>query len=194
MPRPSPSRNASKSLAASADRGNRSAKPRPGNSLRVKPRQRAVSKTQHEPVANVAGLLKRVVYLFRDALDVTLRPFGITAAQLHVLAMLGKQPGLSGAKLARLCTVTPQTMQALIATIEGNGWIRRQHHPENERILLATLTATGEDLLARSRNAMHAIQKRMLRDFPSADVAILESLLEQCALNLDPRATAKVDR
>ncbi len=146
---------------------------------------------REEGPARVASLLKRVLYQFRDSLDDALRPHGITASQLHVLAMLDRQPGISGAKLARLCMVTPQSMQALVTTVEANGWIERIRHPENERILLATLTAQGEKILTRARRAVHAIESRMLKSFPPAEIRKLEALLEECSANLEPKLPQK---
>ena len=144
-----------------------------------------------EGSTRVAGLLKRVLYRFRDSLDDVLRPHGITASQLHVLAMLDRQPGISGAKLARLCMVTPQSMQALVTMAEASGWIERTRHPENERILLATLTPQGEKILMRSRRAVHAIESRMLNGFLPDEIRTLEALLEACSANLDMDSPSK---
>ena len=138
----------------------------------------------------VASLVKRVLQLFRETMDEKLRPCGVTAAQLHVLAKLELEPGISGAKLARTCMVTPQTTQVLLRGIERNGWIRRAKHPENERILLATLTPSGKRILARSRTAVGQIYAQMLDGLAAKDVRALESLLSQCAANLESGRTA----
>src|SRR5271170_7773385 len=138
----------------------------------------------------VAVLVKRVLQLFREALDEKLRPHGVTAAQLHVLAKLDHEPGISGAKLARACMVTPQTTQVLLRGIEKNGWILRKKDPENERILLATLTPSGKRILAKSRTAIGNIYKQMLRDLAAQDVRALEALLSQCAANLESGRTS----
>src|SRR5271165_5577174 len=118
----------------------------------------------------IASLVKRVLHLFRDTLDEQLRPYGVTAAQLHVLAKLDHEPGISGARLARACMVTPQTTQVLLRGIEANGWIVRIRHPENERILLATLTPSGKRILARSRTAVGRIYAQMLDGIAAKDV------------------------
>lgn len=132
----------------------------------------------------IPSLLKRVMHGFRDVLDEKLRPHGITSAQLHVLAILDREPEISGAKLARSCMVTPQTMQGLIATTQRNGWITRRKHPENSRILLAALTPAGEALLASSRRITRAVQRQMLGGFSTEDAGLLEALLARCAENL----------
>ncbi len=137
----------------------------------------------------VASLVKRLLQLFREGLDERLRPWGVTAAQLHVLAKLDYEPGISGASLARACMVTPQTTQVLLRGIERNGWIRRTKHPENGRILLATLTPAGKRVLARSRTAVGQLYDQMLDGLAGGDVRALESLLSHCAANLESDRT-----
>jgi DNA-binding MarR family transcriptional regulator len=149
--------------------------------------RRAKENTANYPVASQ---VKRVLQLFRDSLDEKLRPYGVTAAQLHVLAALEREPGISGARLARTCMVTPQTTQVAIRTIEANGWIRRAKHPENERILLATLTPSGKRLLTRSRTAIGRLYATMLEGFAAKDVLALETLLSRCAANLESQRTS----
>jgi DNA-binding MarR family transcriptional regulator len=132
----------------------------------------------------IASLVKQLRQTFIDALDERLRPYGITPAQLHVLAKLEYEPGISGARLARACGVKPQTTQVLLRGIEANGWITRSRHPENERILLATLTPAGRRVLARSRTAVGDIHQRMVRSFSAEEVRQLETLLSGCIANL----------
>jgi DNA-binding MarR family transcriptional regulator len=137
----------------------------------------------------IASLVKRLLHLFRESLDEKLRPCGVTAAQLHVLAKLDHEPGISGARLARACMVTPQTTQVLLRGVEKNGWIVRTRHPENERILLATLTPSGKRVLARSRTAIGHIYRQMLDGLAAKEVHALESLLTRCAANIESGRT-----
>src|ERR1700736_4262799 len=92
--------------------------------------------------AEVLKLTRRMTVLFRERLDDSLRPLGITTAQLQVLAALTTESGAprSGAQISRYCQVTPQTTHALLATAEKHGLIQRAPHPENAHILLASLT------------------------------------------------------
>jgi DNA-binding MarR family transcriptional regulator len=149
------------------------------------------ARSAEESSANypIASLAKRLLHLFRDGLDERLRPWGITAAQLAVLAKLEREPGISGASLARACLVTPQTTQVLLRGIQKNGWIVRVRHPENERILLATLTPSGRRILAKSRSAVGEIYEQMLDGLAAKDARVLESLLSQCAANLESTRT-----
>jgi DNA-binding MarR family transcriptional regulator len=133
----------------------------------------------------IVSQAKRVLQLIRDRVDQELRPKGVTAAQLHILGALDREPGLSGAHLARALMVTPQTTQVLLRTVEANGWIRRTHHPENERILLSTLTPAGKHILARSRTVITRVYGEMLEGLAPNEITALEELLGRCVGNLD---------
>src|SRR5262245_39022495 len=135
----------------------------------------------------VLKLTRRMTTLFRDRLEEQLRPLGITAAQLQLLAALAKEPGTSGAHISRLCQVTPQTTHALLAAAEGHGWIRRSPHPENARTLLATLTPQGRRVFSRGKTLALRLQSRMLCTLTVGEVAHLEATLSQLIRNLEYR-------
>ena len=132
----------------------------------------------------IAALLKRMLQSFRERSDEELRPYGATAAQLPILFTLEREPGISGAKLARLCTITPQSTQVLLHTIEANGWIVRQKHPDNERMLLARLTPAGKRVVTKSHAIVRDIYAAMLEGLSPLEVSQLEGLLARCAANL----------
>jgi hypothetical protein len=57
-------------------------------------------------------LMKRILIHFRTQLNEELRPRGVTLSQLQLLHAIKNSPRSSGAQLARVCYVTPQTVQA----------------------------------------------------------------------------------
>jgi DNA-binding MarR family transcriptional regulator len=150
---------------------------------------RTAPKIAHDTKSSypIAVLVKRLLQLFRETMDEALRPYGLTSAQLHILAALDWEPGISGARLARKCQVTPQTIQVLLRGIEANGWIARTRHPENVRILLAELTPAGKRILDRSRASLGSTYEDMLRGFGASDTETLETLLSRCVANLESR-------
>jgi hypothetical protein len=52
---------------------------------------------------------------------------------LAVLTMLKAYPGLSGADLARVAVLTPQTVGVIIGNLERDGAIRKEPHPVHGR-------------------------------------------------------------
>jgi len=91
--------------------------------------------------------LKRAQQALRGHLDTELRNIGLTTPQYSVLAGLEFSEGLSNAELARRAFVTPQTMQAIIVTLERDGLIKRAAHPAHGRVLTTELTQDGRSAL-----------------------------------------------
>jgi DNA-binding MarR family transcriptional regulator len=139
----------------------------------------------------VLKLTKRMSLLFRERLEEQLKPLGITAAQLQLLAALTKEPGTSGAHLSRYCQVTPQTTHALLAAVEKHGWVSRATHPENARVLLAMLTPQGRRVFTRGKAIAIKLQDRMLSSLTRAEVRHLEATLARCIDNLERRQKPK---
>jgi DNA-binding MarR family transcriptional regulator len=133
----------------------------------------------------VLKLTRRMTVIFRERLEELLKPLGVTAAQLKLLAALTNEPGTSGAHLSRYCEVTPQTMHALLAAVEKRGWVQRAPHPENARVLLATLTPQGERVFSKGKAIAIKLQDRMLRGLSSAEIRRLEATLEQLVKSLE---------
>ena len=132
-----------------------------------------------------AQLMKRILVHFRGQIDETLRPQGVTTAQLQVLYAIRNEPGASGAQLARSCYMTPQSAQSLLKGLEEGGWIVRVKDKVNDRILVAQLTRSGEELLETAEKAARVIEKRVWKGVSDDAVRTLNAVLEQCLGNLD---------
>jgi DNA-binding MarR family transcriptional regulator len=130
-------------------------------------------------------LMKRILINFRGQMDEQLRPQGVTTAQLQILHAIRTAPGGSGAQLARLCHVTPQTAQELLKQLEQGGWILREKDRVNDRILTAQLTPSGEGLLDTAEKAARVIEKKVWHGVPDSAVVALNEVLELCLGNLE---------
>src|SRR5215207_11726440 len=86
-------------------------------------------------------LLRQAWQALSGAMEMALRPHGLTVAQYGVLSVLAREPGASGADLARACSTTAQAMNGVLAALEREALIERRPHPTHGRILQATLTS-----------------------------------------------------
>ncbi len=132
-----------------------------------------------------AQMMKRILNHFRSQMDETLRPQGVTTAQLQVLYAVRQEPGVSGAQLARLCYMTPQSAQALLTGLESDGWITRTKDRMNDRILIAELTPSGEELLETAEKLARVIEKKLWHGVSTEAVEALNAVLLQCLGNLE---------
>lgn len=109
----------------------------------------------------LAYLLRQAQAAARLSLERALAEIGVTPPQFVVLTMLRAYPGLSGADLARVAMLTPQTVGVIIRNLERDGAIRNASHPVHGRMLQWTLTRKGEALLTRCRRHARALERRL---------------------------------
>ncbi|MGO4414635.1 MarR family winged helix-turn-helix transcriptional regulator [Cupriavidus sp. KB_39] len=96
----------------------------------------------------LAYLLRQASAANRLRMERALDDLGVTVPQFFVLTMLGAYPGISGADVARLALLTPQTVSVIMNNLEKVGAIARTPHPVHGRIQTIALTEAGRTLLA----------------------------------------------
>jgi DNA-binding MarR family transcriptional regulator len=98
--------------------------------------------------------------------------------QFTALTALRARDGLSSAQLARRSFVTPQTMNEMVHSLERRGLIARRQAPGNRRVLLLTLTDSGQELLAQCDPLVEAIEREMLAAIPAGQHGLLRQSLD----------------
>jgi DNA-binding MarR family transcriptional regulator len=129
--------------------------------------------------------MKRVMQRFRVLLDERLRPMGMTTAQLQILFAVRNSAGISGAQLARECFVTPQSVQTLLTQLEKDGLIVRRKAESNDRILTATITASGEKLAKKVEKLAQEIQESLWSGINDRELTQMTQILDSCIRNLE---------
>jgi DNA-binding MarR family transcriptional regulator len=118
-------------------------------------------------------LLRQAQAASRLTLERALSDFGATVPQFVVLTMLKAYPGLSGAELARVALLTPQTVGVIIGNLERDGAIGKTAHPVHGRMLQWTLTRRGTTLLEQCRKRAMALERRLAANLtPKAERAV----------------------
>jgi DNA-binding MarR family transcriptional regulator len=130
-------------------------------------------------------LLRQAWNAFRTAMDTALRAEGLSGAQYAALSVLARDPGLSGADLARACNTTPQAINGVVATLERTGLIARRAHPSHGRILQAFLTDEGRRRLDRATPAVRAVERSIETGLADDEVAAVKRWLVALAQRLD---------
>jgi len=85
-----------------------------------------------------------------QAKERVLRDYGLTPAQHSVLAILSDHDEVTSAELARLASVTPQTMISTVGRLEARGLVVRKPHPTHRTLIEISLTAPGAALFERA--------------------------------------------
>ena len=81
------------------------------------------------PDGYLGYLVRRAHVVVRAAMDKALAELGVTSPQFGVLTMTGAYPGLSGADLARLTFLTPQTINLIVGNLVKAGAVGKSADP-----------------------------------------------------------------
>jgi DNA-binding MarR family transcriptional regulator len=122
-------------------------------------------------------LLRQAWRTWLTALELALRPHGLTAPQYGVLSALSRSPGASNADLARVCTTTPQAMNGVLATLERARMIERRPHPNHGRILQVMLTDEGRRHLDAARPSVLALERTAEHAYSAEEIATVKAWL-----------------
>lgn len=128
--------------------------------------------------------LRELVVGYRSLLEDFLRGEGLTLPQLRLLKAIQEHGNVSGATIARTCSVTPQTLQAMLTRAERERWITRGILESNHRILTASLTKKGEEVLARGLAAAAQIEEKTWTGVSADTLHQFNATLEHALANL----------
>lgn len=121
-----------------------------------------------------AGALDRAATDVLADLDLTAGAFG-ALLELHNVS----PGGLAPSELARRLCVARRTATLYVDILERNGWAERKAHPDDRRMVLATLTAAGLRLVDDLGDAYKQRLGRLLVDMPAIHAERLRQLLKQ---------------
>jgi DNA-binding MarR family transcriptional regulator len=130
-------------------------------------------------------LVKRVQQSMRRRCDAALRPTGLSMAQYTALRALADHPDASASELARLCFVTRQSLQDLLAGLRSSGLVRSAGGAGHGRATALALTAVGRKRLAAGHEAVLDVERSMVRGLSVSARRELAELLARCAENLE---------
>ena len=134
---------------------------------------------------HIGYLLRQAWRVLLGAMETDLRAHGLTPYQYGALSVLARNPGASGADLARAVNTTPQAMNGVLATLERESLIERRPHPTHGRILQTTLTSDGQRRLDAANPTVRALERAIERDFTSEEIATIKTWLVATAQRLE---------
>jgi DNA-binding MarR family transcriptional regulator len=126
----------------------------------------------------------RTTYLIRRAqirvnanLTDCLRTYNVTPTQYLLLSLSRHGGEMSSARLARRFTISPQSMNEMIASLEQKRLIVRTIAGEKRRTLQISLTPGGSDLLKACDREVDRMEKRLFSSLSAAELDSLRNAL-----------------
>ena len=116
-----------------------------------------------------AGALSRL-FLSRSRL-------GISRIEAGVMGALSQRPQRI-TELAAAEGVTQPAITRLVDRLQDRGWVTREQHPDDGRVVIVRLTAEGEDRLGALRAEYRALVHEEMAVLPDADVETLARAID----------------
>ncbi|MFE0024988.1 MarR family winged helix-turn-helix transcriptional regulator [Amycolatopsis sp. NPDC059021] len=137
--------------------------------------------------ARLGTFLKRGEQALMAEKTRVLKPFGLSVPQYAALLALSQAP-LSGAQLARICYVTPQSMASLLSTLESKKLIERTPSDVHNQVLVTRLTRSGHATFRKANEAALAAEARLSAAFTAEEEETLRTLLRRAITTLSSPA------
>jgi DNA-binding MarR family transcriptional regulator len=116
--------------------------------------------------------------------EAVLRGYGLTMTQYTVLLTLSREDGMSGAQLARACGVTQQSMATVLTGMQHKGLIDRQPSPVHAKVMIATLTDAGRDLLDHAYQQVIVLERALTDRFTPDEHKLFCEFLDRATATL----------
>ena len=137
-----------------------------------------------EPSKHVGLVVGRIDRMLRKALTERLAPLDLSLPEYTVLSLLDREPGMSGAEMARRTLVSPQAINEMITSLERRAMIERNVDPGHGRILQMRVTDTGASTVERARDLVEVLESELLEGVSQDERERLLTLLWTCADNI----------
>ena len=136
--------------------------------------------------AAFAQLMRTSGALDRAATEI-LSDLGVTAGAFFALLELEAvgDAGIAPSELARRLAVARRTATLYVDILVKNGWVSREAHPDDKRMILARLTEDGRIVLDGAGRAHKARLAQLLDNLNVIQAARLHQLLDIVPLETD---------
>lgn len=137
------------------------------------------------PEERLGSHIKRAEQALLGAKNTAVKPAAVTVPQYAALLWLAEKPGISAAALARLCGVTPPTMNTVLKNLQERGLVERTPHELHRNVLETRLTDEGRAVMEVADAGAVAVERALAAEFSGEERESLIRLLGRCAEALD---------
>ncbi len=115
-----------------------------------------------------------VTQLYEDAF----RPFGLTAPQFTVLAVLSAFGEMTHSRLGELLATDATTLTRVLQLMTRRGWLRT-NTGKDRRQRLISLSESGLEIFSQAKPAWHEVQGKLQEAYGAADWGKALSLVDR---------------
>jgi len=134
-----------------------------------------------QPPRTLPVLLRHSWYALNQAFRRRIAHLGLTPDQFTVLRNLAEEPGLTQRELCSRMASDPNTVAALTARMESEGWIERAACKQDRRANRLRLLAPGKRKFASAREIAWALQEEVSGCLAPAELEAFLGTMSQLA-------------
>ncbi len=111
--------------------------------------------------------------------------FGLTGTQWKIIAVLSLKEGITQKNVADMAFVEAPTLVPVIDKMEKEGYLTRQHDPDDRRNNLIFMTKKSHDIVDPIIDSILEIRNIGLKRIAKKDMEIAKKVLEQIRNNTE---------
>ncbi len=135
---------------------------------------------------NFGNLLGQASRQWRRALDLRLRPFGLTDATWLPLLQLSRASAPMRQKdLAEALSLDSSSVVRLLDALQASGFIERREHPEDRRVKTIVLTEAAQAVLANVKDVAREVRQQVLSGLTDEELEVASRVMRNISASLD---------
>lgn len=141
----------------------------------------------------IAMALRGAYLAMHRQADAAVAPFGLTANQFVLLALLDERDGVSQRDLVERASSDPNTIRPMLTALETKGLVDRQTDPDDGRAWLVSMTAKGRRLFRKARKESEEFRERLCSNLSGNQQKSLVRMLSEVADTMNSNTVQQLD-
>lgn len=129
-------------------------------------------------------MLNQIFSQMNEVLRQVLRPYGVSIHQWRVLCFLKLRGELSIGDISADAVMGQSTISRVVDQLEAKGYARRRPMPENNRVILVSLTESGDRTIEDVFPAAVSVHDGAISQFSAAERAQFLNMLHRILGNM----------
>ncbi|MGI2031605.1 MarR family winged helix-turn-helix transcriptional regulator [Rhizobium panacihumi] len=135
---------------------------------------------------NFGNVLGQASRQWRRALDLRLRPFGLTDATWLPLLQLSRASAPMRQKdLAEALFLDSSSVVRLLDALQASGFIERREHPEDRRVKTIILTDAAHEVLTKVNQVASEVRYQVLSGLSDEELEVASRVMRNISAALD---------
>ena len=135
----------------------------------------------------IARLQRRIDRHLRRYMEKQVAQTGVYQGQHMILMMVGCNPGISQAQLAKARDISPAAATNALQKLEKEGYVTRQTDEQDSRVNQLQVTPKGKKVIEDSKLIFQEVDDAMYEGFSQEELEQLKSYYERILTNLKNR-------